>query len=419
MFVSESKATVKEKEQLRELVAKVLERRHNLVPLPEKEGKKWFSRTAADEIMRPQATLPVVENGMVEEEAVSTEINHKENKKESKPDSSPKAVLKTKRSKRAVRIFDQGAVAQMAANSTKSNSDLKKLWAPHLESMRQNDGYRDLPDFKLFLSKSYDPLKELFENFSPVLNFLRGEMVLNGASKPEAFRITPVLLNGPPGVGKTAFSQALAKALKLPFVKLAAGGMQHAASLTGTASHWSNSEPGEVFKLISSGKSATAILLFDEADKLSDRLDCSILPALLDLLERESARSYRDECLGLAFDASRLIVLLTSNNIEYMDAALRSRCKIFTIEKPKATQKRLVIQHEFEQINRTLLKSKRIKLDSETVDKLIRADMDVRVLISTVRASAIKAIESGGRLLTLVEIIESEKSNKKLPIGFV
>lgn len=140
---------------------------------------------------------------------------------------------------------------------------------------------------------------------------------------------------------------------------------------------------------------------------------------MLDLLERESARSYRDECLGLAFDASRLIVLLTSNNIEYMDAALRSRCKIFTIEKPKATQKRLVIQHEFEQINRTLLKSKRIKLDSETVDKLIRADMDVRVLISTVRASAIKAIESGGRLLTLVEIIESEKSNKKLPIGFV
>ncbi len=192
--------------------------------------------------------------------------------------------------------------------------------------------------------------------------------------------------------------------------------MQHAATLTGTSSHWANAQTGEIYNLIARSAWATGVLLIDEADKLSSRSDYSILPALLDLLEPESARNFRDESLGLQFDASRLIVLMTSNNTAHMDDALLSRCRVFCIEVPGVEQKRLIALHEFDQLNKALPKTKRLRLDLDSLETLVVGRMDVRFLIQTVRHGHIKALKSGKKV-SVLEILEGVLEKPKM--GFL
>jgi ATP-dependent Lon protease len=234
-------------------------------------------------------------------------------------------------------------------------------------------------------------------------------------------RIPPYLLDGAPGLGKTAFCIALAKALKLPFVKLSAGGMQAGAILAGTASHWSNSQTGEVFNLLAhqSTSSGCAVLLIDEVDKLvnyGDGHNC--IPALLDLLEPESARVYRDESLCMNFDASHLIIILTCNYPEDIEPALLSRCKIRTIEAPGMEQKVAIANEIHNEINASLPKSKRTVLDKEALDNLMQIEgMDIRALIRCVQKACSEALLTKSKVALPQEEIRNGQTTR--PFGFI
>jgi ATP-dependent Lon protease len=249
-----------------------------------------------------------------------------------------------------------------------------------------------------------------------VLNHFSGEMAVAGAGKPESFRITPVLLDGAPGVGKTAFAMAFANMLGLPFVKMSAGGMQHAAVLAGTAQHWGNSQPGGVFNLLSKSDSAAAVLLIDEVDKLSNWTGYSLLPALLELLEPESSSKYVDESLRLTFDASRLIVLMTSNSTQHMDLALVSRCQVFTIDLPDVDQKMLVAREAHDKTNKSMPARNRLDLDVDALRRLAENDIDIRTLLMSVRNGWARAIENGSKIVVPEMPRKIEKKNQ---IGFM
>jgi ATP-dependent Lon protease len=318
--------------------------------------------------------------------------------------------------KRCIQVFSSASLARAAEVSKGVARDAQKRMDENIKTAKMHDGYRQLPTFR-GMDKKLMALSATYQNFLPVLRHYADEMLLAGASRADAFRITPVLLDGPPGVGKTAFAQAIAQLLDLPFRKVSAGGMQHAALLVGTASHWSNAQAGEVFNLIARGESASGILLIDEADKLSDRQDNAILPAMLDLLEPESARYYTDESMGLVFDASRLIVIMTSNEKDRLDPALLSRCKVFDIQAPQAAQKVLIANQVHHSLNQGLSGRRCIHLDQDAVDRLAHADIDTRALIQAVRHGFMQAFKTGAKLSSPPV---PEMSKKRSPrIGFI
>ncbi len=317
--------------------------------------------------------------------------------------------------KRCVRVFDPEEVARVKDIAKAATGDTKKRYESTLKIAEVHEGYRKLPMFKN-IGSELSRIADSFGNFRSVLDHYAEEMTLSCASKPESFRISPVLLDGDPGIGKTAFAQAFASILGLPFCKLSAGGMQHASILTGTASHWSTAQSGEVFNLISHSPWASAVLLIDEADKLCNRQEYAILPALLDLLEPESARRYKEESIGLQFDASRLIVLMTSNNMSSMDAALLSRCRAFTIQPPGVEQRIQIASRVHNDINSALRRNQRIDLDSKAVRQLSEADIDIRALIMAVRNACSQAIRTGSKMA--VPEMPPPKSIKR-EIGFI
>jgi len=298
--------------------------------------------------------------------------------------------------RRCVRVFEPSEIARAKDIVKALPHETRDRVQAAVKVAAEHDGYRKVPSFKN-IDRELSRMALQFANFQQVLDHYAEEMALAGACRVEAFHMSPVLLDGDPGVGKTAFAQAFAAMLGLPFCKMSAGGIQHAAALTGTASHWANAQPGEVFNLIARSQLATGVLLIDEADKLSDRQDSSILPALLDLLEPETARNYKDESLGLKFDASRLIVLMTSNAMSSMHAALLSRCRTFTIKAPGIEQRVQIAMGVHDEINRALPRDNRIGIDCRALEQLSGADIDIRALIMAVRAACSKALRTGSR----------------------
>ena len=334
------------------------------------------------------------------------------------------AALKAASARRMVEIFPPAEVEKCKKIADSMASDNKVRIKATLKTITINDGKREIPTFKN-IGKTLSKLKPLFGNFAGVLDDYIDDLTFAGETAPSAMHIAPAILNGPPGVGKTAFVQALAAAMGLPFLKLGAGGISHSSTFCGTSSHWSTSQPGEIFNLLAlNGTGAgCAVLLIDEVDKINPRDDYGILPALLDLLEPETSRTYREESMGLTFNASHLIIIMTSNYPEKIDKALMSRCRFRNIRMPGVDQKKAVAIAVHARFNGSLSRGKRTTLCLESLEQMVQGDMSIRTLIMQIQKACSTALRTGSRVATLLPLElkkeEAAKEGQKRSIGFV
>lgn len=153
-----------------------------------------------------------------------------------------------------------------------------------------------------------------------------------------ALRLPPMLLAGPPGVGKTHFSQDLATVLDVTIRRVPFDTEQTGSVLLGSDKTWANSSYGVVFELLALGRQANPLILLDEIDKASRYRENSPLASLHSLLEPVTAGQVRDISLDLELDASRVTWIATANEPDRIPDSLRSRFTEFWIEQPTGEQ---------------------------------------------------------------------------------
>lgn len=209
-------------------------------------------------------------------------------------------------------------------------------------------------------------------------------------------RIPPMLLLGPPGVGKTYFSHQLAEMLGASHASIAFDQPTAGSQLCGSDKYWGNSECGMLFDLICRGEFANPVILLDELDKSSrsyGRAELDPLGQLHGTLEPQTARRLRDISVDIEFDASLVTYIATANSLHGLQAPILSRFEIFYIEPPGVDESIELARRIAQGVLQRLGLNDRIKLERKCIYVLAR--MSPRLILHTVEKVVAAALEQG------------------------
>lgn len=294
-----------------------------------------------------------------------------------------------------IQVFSSQALEKAVASIVDMHHDRQGAGERILEQARAQGGRRTLPDTQQ-AGKNLEAKKLEFENLVQPIERLQSELAMASAMSPQAFRISPLLLLGDPGIGKTYLASQLANALGVRAEKISAGGAQGGFQLSGSHGAWMGAKPGMVTSFLAKSASASPVLIIDEVDKIRDDR-YPLLPVLLDLLDAGTARQFRDEYFEMEFDASRLIVVMTANDISNVPPPLLSRVEVFTIPSPDPEQRQRIIEQT---VAKLCQQTKRhIRLAAGTAERLAeRMDIDLRQLHRLVSVAYSDAMENGAKV---------------------
>lgn len=185
-------------------------------------------------------------------------------------------------------------------------------------------------------------LKRDHPHFGEVIDFVANHAALQRVS-PKPLRLPPMLFYGAPGVGKTHFTEALAKVLGVPVRRHPMDQAETSSAFLGSEKTWGNSHYGLVFELLGLGDWANPVVILDELDKAQSLTSMSgrgVSPTtvLHSLLEPVSSAHVRDNSLELELDASLISWIATANYPQLIAPTLRSRLREFLIMPPTAEQ---------------------------------------------------------------------------------
>jgi ATP-dependent Lon protease len=180
-------------------------------------------------------------------------------------------------------------------------------------------------------------------NFREVLDDLKRQLALCQDSR-DALEITPMLLLGPPGIGKTHFAREVAELLGTGLGFISMSSLTAGWVLSGASSQWKGARPGKVFETLVDGQYANPVMVVDEIDKARGEHAYDPLGALYSLLEHDTAGTFTDEFAEVPIDASQVIWVATANDERGIPEPILNRMNVFEVRTPDFDAARSIAQ---------------------------------------------------------------------------
>ena len=195
-------------------------------------------------------------------------------------------------------------------------------------------------DRYLVKPSSTDALESLYDdcpNFSEVIDDLKKYLAL-AVSGNEPVHFTPILLLGEPGIGKTHFAKRLSEALGTGYEFISMSSLTAGWILSGASSQWTNAKPGKVATTLIHGDYANPLMVLDEVDKAGGDSRYDPMGPLYGLLERDTARKFKDEFVEVDIDASHILWVSTANDERTLSEPILNRMNVYSVPRPNAEQ---------------------------------------------------------------------------------
>ena len=251
--------------------------------------------------------------------------------------------------------------------SNSSESSVARGYIETLLDLPWNKASKDNKDLKnaeQILNEDHYGLEKVKER---MLEFLAVRNLTNRGESPI------ICLVGPPGTGKTSIAKSVARALDKKYVRISLGGVRDEAEIRGHRRTYVGAMPGRIANGLRSAGVKNPLMLLDEIDKMSSDYKGDTASALLEVLDAEQNKKFRDHYVEIPLDLSEVLFIATANSVQDIPGPLLDRMELIEVTSYTENEKLHIAKEHLlaKQMERNGVKEGQLTISDGAMAKII------------------------------------------------